>query len=629
MKTSTLFSKLLISVTMFLLFLGISGTGYCTDPTPDCPENLLFLLRFDEAVGPNYADFKGLHNAVASNSPSATVGKINGAQLFTDNTKVNIPDNGTDFDWASGSSFSFECWLKTSVTKGQVALSRYSTVNPEHSAAWWIGLNENGNPIMEIKDNWDHNSVLYDTTRNIADGQWHYLVGVRNGVSDYERVYLDGVQILNRSAGLSNDFICELPTDITVGYMLRAYESDPEYHFNGSLDEVAVYTRALTNAEVAANYNAGVPKKHCNYAPMVTSTAITTATEDLAYSYNFVVTDLDASDVLSLSAVSKPSWLNFTWTPGQKTAVLSGTPTNDNVGSSNNVTLRVNDGFTSTDQSFAITVANVNDVPVITGQSVLSVDEDSPITLEISDLTITDVDNAPAALSIQVLAGTHYTFVGNVVTPALNYNGELSVSVVAKDLLGQSAEYPVIVTVNPINDPPVITSTPASSVNVNSPYIYNMTVNDPDEGDVLTLTAPNIPDWLTFTVASNSGILMGVPLTADIGSYAIILKANDGHVDVMQGFGLEVTGSDAIDIVDNDIVKQAYPNPAFNSISFKLLQTGAAKIEILDITGKLQKVTNTENEQVIEINISDMSNGFYIYKVYQNGKVGIGNFSKN
>ncbi|OUS49721.1 hypothetical protein BM607_021645, partial [Shewanella sp. SACH] len=66
--------------------------------------------------------------------------------------------------------------------------------------------------------------------------------------------------------------------------------------------------------------------------------------------------DTDVGDVLSLSAVTKPSWLSFNVVTG----LLSGTPGNADVGS-HVVLLRVTDtdGLTA-DQSFSIIVTNVN-----------------------------------------------------------------------------------------------------------------------------------------------------------------------------------------------------------------------------------------------------------------------------
>jgi hypothetical protein len=47
-----------------------------------------------------------------------------------------------------------------------------------------------------------------------------------------------------------------------------------------------------------------------NDAPTITSTAVTTATEDIAYTYTITTEDVDG-DVVTVSASGLPSWLTL------------------------------------------------------------------------------------------------------------------------------------------------------------------------------------------------------------------------------------------------------------------------------------------------------------------------------
>jgi len=122
-----------------------------------------------------------------------------------------------------------------------------------------------------------------------------------------------------------------------------------------------------------------------NNEPVISSTPVNNVNEDSLYSYTFAVTDADAGDTLTLSATQLPGWLSFNSTTG----VLSGTPTNADVGT-HNVTLRVNDGTVDVDQAFVITVANTNDAPtgsvIISGAAI----EDQTLTADTSALA--DID---------------------------------------------------------------------------------------------------------------------------------------------------------------------------------------------------------------------------------------------
>ena len=77
------------------------------------------------------------------------------------------------------------------------------------------------------------------------------------------------------------------------------------------------------------------------------------------------------------------------------------------------------------------------------------------------------------------------------------------------------------------NRPPVFTSTPITTASVGNPYTYNITATDPD-GNALTLTAPTLPAWLTFTPGANgAGTLSGAPAAGDVGSHPVVLRVID------------------------------------------------------------------------------------------------------
>jgi hypothetical protein len=122
--------------------------------------------------------------------------------------------------------------------------------------------------------------------------------------------------------------------------------------------------------------------------PMFTSEAETSATQDVLYSYDVTATDSDDGDVLTITAETKPEWLNFT-DNGNGTASLTGTPPNAEVGD-HDVVLRVTDITSETDtQEFTITVANVNDAPGFTSTPVTEATQDVAYAYEI---TVTDPD---------------------------------------------------------------------------------------------------------------------------------------------------------------------------------------------------------------------------------------------
>lgn len=682
---------------------------------PDCPPGLFTLLKLDEAFGPEYADFYGNHNATATVSPSAVAGIVDGGQYFLSGTEIDLPDNANEFDWEYQDNWSIEFWMKTSNVATMVMVGRHRALGdfPEF-AKWWVGVNASGEATFSLTDN-NATPKNFEISGGpyLFDNQWHHVIAVRDGSSQQNRIYVDGIEAVSVNTNYANSFKADLPTPVTVGYWKRSNPSDNRYHYTGTMDELAIFNRAISAQDAMNYYSVGAPVGHCtpgNYAPVITSTPIETATEEVLYSYLFQVEDVDVSDPITLTAVVKPDWLTFSHSPGQKSGLLSGTPTNSDVGVPANVTLRVSDGTVQLDQAFTIDVQNVNDLPVITsvpsdtvdedvlysymltvedpdvsdaitmtattlpgwmtlnwtpgartatltgtpandntganpisitisdgtveiyenyslyvnpindapvitGQNPLNIDEDGAIQLFIANLVVVDEDNSIGELSLLVLAGNDYTFSGNRITPDANFNGQLSVPVTVSDPEIESAIFIVTITVDPVNDIPVIVSTPDLDALVDNLYAYSFEATDAD-GEYLIYEVVTKPPWLTFLAAN--GILSGTPKDSDKGQHLVILSADDGTEKAEQSFILDVHYPVGIE----DHLAQRfsiYPSPVTDVLylEFETLMENAV-VNIFSDIGKLVKSVKVPmNTEKINIEVTDLSSGSY-YCVLRN-----------
>ena len=302
---------------------------------------------------------------------------------------------------------------------------------------------------------------------------------------------------------------------------------------NSDVGSHAVVVTATDDAGATAVDSFTIVVANANDAPTVTSTAVTSATEDSAYTYTLTASDADAGDTLTLSGTTVPSWLTFT----ASTGVLAGTPNNDDVGD-HSVVLTVTDaaGESATD-SFTITVANTNDAPTISSTAVTSVDEDSAYSYTV---TASDVDAGDTVTLACTTIPTWMTCDASTGalsgTPTNDEVGTHSVVVTATDAAGASATYSFTLTVANTNDAPSITSTAGTSVDEDSAYSYSITTSDIDVGDTMALTfaCATCDDgtgssWLS--IADNgdgTGTLSGTPVNEDVGSHSVTVTATDG-----------------------------------------------------------------------------------------------------
>ena len=356
-----------------------------------------------------------------------------------------------------------------------------------------------------------------------------------------------------------------------------------------------------------------------NDPPEITSTPVLTVDEDDTYSYTVVAEDQDVGDVLSYSATTIPSWLTF----DSETHILSGMPKNDDVGD-HDVVIQVADALLYDEQAFTIAVANVNDVPVIVSQQLISTNEDVPFMISASDVSVVDVDNDAADLSLVVENGLNYTFEGAIITPSANFNGTLIVNLHADDLEGSGPSFGAEVTILPVNDPPQITSDPIRDAVLGELYGFVLTAIDVD-GDDLVMSQVEIPSFLLFD--PNTGILGGTPAASDIKDHIVYLKVSDGMAETPLSFTLSVHQWPVGVESENSMIQRVYPVPANELITFEFDIMQEATLTVYDLTGKQLIQRSVEaSENKLELDLTNMKEGLYMFRFQSGNETSIQTF---
>jgi hypothetical protein len=358
-----------------------------------CDESMISYWKFEETTGTTFADFKGGFNAVTSVAPDDTTGIVGIGQKFNParDIRLSVPDNQNQYDWKQGQDISASLWFKcnhdiSSADGPQIFMGRLGTSGTtEFMHWWWFGLDTNNyvsvsvtNDVgtLEKTDPRYPNMISGHSTYGVyyTDNKWHQAVFTLDGNASNAytlKIYVDGELKTTENKTLeTGDFTSA--AELNLGWWQNPWSADFEYQ--GIMDEPAIYKRALTAAEIYQMYTDGLAHKpYCkpgNYAPIFKSTPVLTATEDVLYSYSIVTSDYDVNNTLTITKASGPDWLSVSYS-GNGTATLSGTPLNANVGA-NAVTIAVNDGTVTVNQSFSIEVANVNDLPTITSTPVIT-----------------------------------------------------------------------------------------------------------------------------------------------------------------------------------------------------------------------------------------------------------------
>ena len=134
-------------------------------------------------------------------------------------------------------------------------------------------------------------------------------------------------------------------------------EGTPE---NGDVGTHEVQVRVTDLSGESDELSLTIVVKNTNDAPIVLAGPLGFATQDMLYEQQLEYEDIDLihGDKLIFSAVTLPEWLKLT-----PEGLLTGTPSNADVGVHELVVQAIDQGKMTAEQSYAVEVKNVNDSP--------------------------------------------------------------------------------------------------------------------------------------------------------------------------------------------------------------------------------------------------------------------------
>ena len=274
-----------------------------------------------------------------------------------------------------------------------------------------------------------------------------------------------------------------------------------------------------------------------NTAPVISGQDVLSVPEDNSIALvlgNLKVIDPDDVYPTGFTLTIRPPASNAKYTVNANRIIPA-----ENFSGELSVPVTVNDGRDeSAVFNVIINVTAVNDAPVITAQKTLSTYINTPITLEVSDFTISDPDDTQFTLKVN--QGVLYTVSGNTVTPSLTIPGEINVGIQVSDGEANSAVRNIVIKViNAPNVAPTITAQkPDPLITVQNVAIEikldNLLITDPDDKDQTGFKI-KIANGANYTVTGRSV----KPANNFIGTLQVPVRVNDG-TDDSSPFSVEI-----------------------------------------------------------------------------------------
>lgn len=223
--------------------INVNGYGYTQSATVTVQPALNGWWKFDENGGSTASDSSGGNNTgTLVNGPTWTAGQFGSALSFdpTLSQYVQVPDSA-GLDPTDGVTAS--AWIDAADWNGNRRILQKGYSDNQYRL-----LAEGGLLKFDV-------AGVGDVTAPLPGiGAWHQVVGTYNG--SILALYVDGVLVASAAA----QGAMATTTDPLVIGAKNVDAFDDTDCFSGSIDDVRVYGRGMSQAEVAALYaNAGVP----------------------------------------------------------------------------------------------------------------------------------------------------------------------------------------------------------------------------------------------------------------------------------------------------------------------------------------------------------------------------------
>lgn len=220
-------------------------------------DSLIAYWKMDEASGTREDAFAA-NDLTDNNTVTSATGKIGDAGDFEKDTTEYLNKTGT---WAQlTGDFTVSAWVNCEtleiVNIGQGVMR---CLNGEAIGDWMVTIDSGQvNLLHWSASGSDADGKMIVTESTITTATWFHIVGRLSGGT--YTIWINGVSKAFTTAATSTGWG-------NVGFEMGRAFTSASYHFDGLIDEAAIWSRGLSDLEIAELYNTGSGKTCCPFAP--------------------------------------------------------------------------------------------------------------------------------------------------------------------------------------------------------------------------------------------------------------------------------------------------------------------------------------------------------------------------
>ena len=240
------------------------------------PDRLAGGWHFDETSGTTASDFSGsgINGTLVNMEPADwTVGKVNGGLDFDGvNERVYL---GSNLDIVRNkSAVTLAAWVRReSILAGWLdhVVNFSNNGGTGSRASLFLASSGNVRVIARSADT-DAEQIVATISSPIALNTWYHVAAVIDYAADFISLYVNGALVTSGSVNFSRNTTADTPS---FGGAIGASSFNPVKYFDGQIDEVYVYGRALNSSEIAQLYNDTIGRDYAlTPIPMIAAGAL-------------------------------------------------------------------------------------------------------------------------------------------------------------------------------------------------------------------------------------------------------------------------------------------------------------------------------------------------------------------
>jgi hypothetical protein len=233
--------------------IGEEGEVVPEDPPEDPdtePTGLMAYYGFEDSVLDTVGNYDGTAvGAIGFVNSKAGLGKA--VEFDVDAERVLLPSNNPV--WLPKDNFTISALVYFSDVASEtdyiLDMNHGDSGTTSNELGYALRRNADGKAsfLITLETNSDEDLV---SNTILTSGIWYHLVAVRDGTS--QRLYIGGALDSSRTCDFSSvDFVGNYDNDeISIGGFTRGGASSFNFWFDGMIDEVRIYDRALTTEEI-------------------------------------------------------------------------------------------------------------------------------------------------------------------------------------------------------------------------------------------------------------------------------------------------------------------------------------------------------------------------------------------